>query len=74
MCESENMAVMPKIINGTAAQTLFQDSQGYVTVLLLEWCIYHFAISFVDPQSQGFKDVRIKETYGTLKLPIQQKM
>ena len=34
MCESEVKAAMPKIINGTAAQTSFQDSQSYVTFLL----------------------------------------
>ena len=37
MRNSEVKAAMPKIINGTAAQTSFEDSQRYVTFLFSEW-------------------------------------
>ena len=39
MCESKVKAAMPQIINGTAAPTLFQDSQSHVTFLFSEWRI-----------------------------------
>ena len=38
MSESE-VAAMSRNINGTAAQTSFQDSKSYVTFLFLKWCI-----------------------------------
>ena len=39
MCEIEVEAVMPKIINRTAARTSFQDSQTHLTFLFSEWSI-----------------------------------
>ena len=39
MCKSEVKIAMPKIINGTAARTSFQDNRSYVTFLLSEWHI-----------------------------------
>ena len=39
MCESEVKAAMTEIINDTAAQTLFQDIQSYITFLFSEWRI-----------------------------------
>ena len=46
MCESEVKAAMPKIVNGTAARTSFQNSQSYTFVIFLfEWrilCEYGF--------------------------------
>ena len=39
MCEREVKAAMPKIINGTAARTSFEDNLSYVTFLFSEWRI-----------------------------------
>ena len=39
MCESEVKAATPKLINGTAARTSFQESQSYLTLLVSEWRI-----------------------------------
>ena len=36
MCKSEVKAAMTKIVDSTAAQTSFQDSQSYVTFLFSE--------------------------------------
>ena len=42
MCESEVESAMPKIIDGTAAPTSFQNSHSYVTFLFSEWHIRKF--------------------------------
>ena len=45
MCESEVKAVMAKIINGTTAQTSFQNSQSYA-----------FCIIFIFGMAFGFRN------------------